>query len=185
MIAAGIDGSLTNFGLAIGVVNLETKRIVSLISLKLSKTSVDNTIKRSMDDLNRFHQHHTFIREAIAQYKIERVYVEVPAGARDARASFTFGGITSLYASLDRPVCPLTPLQVKEWSTGFKHSEKEDMIKWAYEKYPNADWIKGKKANQMDIKTSEGYYLTNANEHIADALGCLYSGVTKNVEPIW
>lgn len=175
----GLDGSLQNFGLCVGRINLDKKKLDGIVTLRLSKTSVDKSIKRTVDDLARFRQHHLFIKDAIEEYNIELVFGEVPAGAQDARAAFAFGGVTALLASLPVPLVGVSPTEVKVASTGFKHADKEDIIEWAYQTYPYAPWITGKKANKMNIRTPEGLYLTNANEHLADSVGAIQAGLKK------
>lgn len=174
----GVDGSLRNFGMAVASLNLDTNSF-DVITLILSETEKDNTkgVKRSHDDLARFGQHWDKINEAITEYDVKIAFGEVPSGAQDARAAFAFGGITAILSALPVPLVPLSPLEVKEGSTGRKHADKEDIMEWAYGQYPYVNWVKGNKPNKMDIRTEDGKYLTLKNEHTADSIAAIAAGV--------
>lgn len=174
---ACIDGSLQNLGLA--VLTVDGDRIVGLQSLKLNKTkpSTDKKKRKSYDDLARFKSHWDFLNVEITKWDCKLAVGEVPSGAQDARAAFAFGGVTALYACSLIPFIPVYPLEVKEAATGFKHADKEDMIEWAFNSFPSGDWITNKRANKMNITTKTGLFLTNDNEHLADAVGVGFAGM--------
>lgn len=159
--------------------NPSSLEVTKLIHLQLNKTKPDNSkkVRRSYDDLSRFQNHWGCLKEVISKYDCKIAVGEVPSGSQDARANFAFGGITAMYACLPLPFIPVYPLEVKEAATGFKHADKEDMIEWAYNKWPTGNWITSKRSNKMDIKTDKGLYLTNDNEHLADACGVGVSGL--------
>jgi Holliday junction resolvasome RuvABC endonuclease subunit len=175
-----IDGSLCNFGISVISYNEDTNTLGTVRTMLLSETAPDNTkgAKRSLDDLKRFNQHWTTINDVINKYECKFAIAEIPSGAQDARAAFAFGGITSMMACLPIKLVPVTPLEAKA-VTGIKHADKEDMIAWAYDKYPLADWFLSKRSNKMDIKTPAGLYLQNKNEHLADSIAVAFAGLTK------
>lgn len=177
----GLDGSLQNFGLAVATVNLDSRTIISVDDLVLSKTvkALGKGVKRSHDDLNRFRQHWYEINNLISKYNIELAVGEVPTGAQDARAAFAFGGVTALLAALPITLTEVTPSEVKIAATGHKHADKEDVIAWAYKNFPTAKWNTSKLPNKMDIRIPSGEYLTNNNEHLADAVAAILAGITK------
>ncbi len=172
-----IDGSLQNLGLA--VVELDETRITKVIDLILNTTKPtdDKKKRKSYDDLFRFQSHWKVLTETIDKYNCTLSIGEVPSGSQDSRASFAFGGITAIYACLPVPFIPVHPAEVKLAATGFKHSDKEDIITWAYSKYPDANWLTSKRSNKMNIKTPSGLFLKNENEHLADAIAIAYAGV--------
>lgn len=172
-----IDGSLQNLGLA--VVTIDHSLVSGVVTLKLNKTAptTNKKMRKSYDDLARFQSHWKVLSETIAEYKCKVAFGEVPSGAQDARANFAFGGVTAMYACLPIPFIPVYPLEVKEAATGFKHADKEDMIEWAYNTYPKANWMISKRANKLNIKTPEGLYLMPGNEHLADSVAVGYAGV--------
>jgi hypothetical protein len=81
--------------------------------------------------------------------------------------------------SLTNAVVTVTPTEVKVAATGMKHADKEDVILATHGCYPDAPWLKSKKPNAMNIIDRDGYYLTNANEHLADAVGVILAGLKK------
>lgn len=180
----GLDGSLANFGIAIAQVETGTWEILSVSSLVLSKTakSQDKKVKRSDDDFLRFKQHWQEVVEIGNAHAVEYIFGEIPSGAQDARAAFAFGGVTAMLAGLayfNKNVITVTPSEVKVAATGVKHADKEDIINSMYATFPDADWLVSKKPNAMNIKTADGKYLTNANEHLADAIGIILAGLEK------
>jgi Holliday junction resolvasome RuvABC endonuclease subunit len=177
----GLDGSLANFGIAVATVNLHTKTIIEVKDLILSKTTKNPKLKRADDDFARFRQHWLVIKKTALANNVNIMFGEIPSGAQDARASFAFGGITATLAglSIDYDVTTVTPTEVKVAATGFKHADKEDVIQAMYRLYSSAPWITGKKPNGMGITTASGLYLTNANEHLADATAVIVAGLKK------
>lgn len=179
----GLDGSLQNFGIAVGTIDLGKKELVSIEDLVLSKTvkSNDKKVKRADDDFGRFVQHIGAVRDLAAKHNVKYIFGEIPSGAQDARAAFAFGGVTAILAgfSHDYPTITVTPQQVKLAATGIKHADKEDIIAAMYDRFPHAPWIRSKKPNAMNIHDGDGTYLTNANEHLADSIACVLAGLKK------
>ncbi len=179
----GLDGSLQNFGIALATVDLTTKEIISVDDLVLSKTvkSTDKKMKRADDDYSRFYTQIGAVRQLASDNNVSCMFGEIPSGAQDARASFAFGGVTAILAGFahDYELKTVTPAEVKVAATGSKNADKEDVIAATYELFPNAPWITGSKPNAMNIKTPEGKYLTNANEHLADAIAVILAGLKK------
>jgi Holliday junction resolvasome RuvABC endonuclease subunit len=177
----GLDGSLSNFGIAVATVDSDSKRVIEVKDLILSKTKPDKSLKRATDDFARFKQHWLVIQKAAEEYDVTVMFGEIPSGAQDARASFAFGGVTAMLSGLATQyiLTTVTPAEVKLASTGSKHADKEDVILEMHKLFPSAPWITGKKANTMGIKTSSGLFLTNANEHLADATATILAGLKK------
>lgn len=177
----GLDGSLQNFGLAVVTVDNDSRDIVKVENLVLSKTGKDGKAKRADDDFARFSQHWTEINAIIKQYDINIIFGEIPSGSRDVRAAFAFGGVTAMLAGLGQKytVKTVTPSEVKVAATGNRHADKEDVIVAMHKLYPDAPWITSKRSNKMDIATAKGLYLTNDNEHLADAISVVIAGLKK------
>jgi Holliday junction resolvasome RuvABC endonuclease subunit len=176
----GLDGSLQNFGIAVGT--MEANELVSIQELILSKTgkSKDKKIKRADDDMSRFKDHIEVVEHLIKEHKPNYIFAEIPSGAQDARAAFAFGGVTAILAglSLHNELVTVTPAEVKLAATGWKHADKEDVIAAIHGRFPDAPWITSKLKNAMCIE-KDGKYLTNANEHLADAVGTILAGMKK------
>lgn len=176
-----IDGGLQNFGVSVVTLNDTRNSISDLLTIELNSTAPSKVrgVKKSLDDLTRFQSHWCFVSNLISKYNCELAVAEIPAGAKDARASFSFGGVVGLLSCLPTPLIGVSALEAKEAATGFKHSEKEDVIRWAYSKWPDAGWITSKRPNAMEIQTKEGLFLTNKNEHMADSLAIGMAGIRK------
>lgn len=180
----GVDGSLRNFGFAVFKYDSASSTLDGLVTLKLSQTeaSKDKKLNKSTDDFNRFGWQFNYLTSVIHDYDIKTAIVEIPAGARDARAAFAFGGTTALYSTLPVlgvNVITVLPKLVKKKSIGIAHADKEDIINWAYNLYPEADWLKSKRKNAMNIRDSSGLYLKNENEHLADAIAIVHAGLDQ------
>lgn len=179
----GLDGSLANFGIAVGQIDTETWELLNISNLILSKTakSADKKTKRADDDFARFSQHIGEVRESASFNKVQYIFGEIPSGAQDARAAFAFGGVTAILAgfSHDYKLVTVTPAEVKLAATGTKHADKEDVISAMYGCYPDAPWLLSKKPNALNIQVKSGHYLTNANEHLADSIGVILAGLKK------
>lgn len=179
--ALGLDGSLQNFGIAVCLVD-DAGAITNVEDLVLSKTVKDKTKKkRAEDDFERFLQHIKTLRNITERYNPKVICAEIPFGSRDVRAAFAFGGVTAIAASfaLDYEVITVTPTEVKLAATKNKYADKEDIIQAMYGFYPDANWITSKRPNALNVVTTGGHYLTNANEHLADAIAITIAGLNK------
>lgn len=177
----GLDGSLANFGIAVATLDTDTNEIIEVKDLILSKSKPNKKLKRAEDDFARFNQHWDCIRNTATKYDVKVMYGEIPSGAQDARAAFAFGGITAMLGglALDYDLTTVTPAEVKVAATGDRHADKEDIIEEMHSRFPTAPWITSKRENKMNITTSSGLFLTNANEHLADSIGVILAGVKK------
>lgn len=177
----GLDGSLKNFGIAVASYDKDNLGDIKIHDLILSKTEPSKVkgIRRSDDDIARFRQHASLIKDAISRYGVSVAYGEVPHGAKDSRAMYAFGGVVGIYASLDIPFVSVTALEVKHAATGAKHADKEDVIESMYSQFPYATWLTSKRTNKMELKTLSGENLSPDNEHLADAAAAVLAGIKK------
>ena len=172
MLVAGIDPSLSNFGLAKGVLDLSgTPTLASIDELKLVSSEADKTsaktVRKNSDDLRRARALYDGFQEFIKD--VELVFVEVPVGSQSARSMASYGVCIGLLASINKPLIQVTPTEVKLAAVGSKTASKADMINWATKLYPDAEWLRQKKKGEM--------VLVNKNEHIADAVGAIHAGL--------
>ena len=96
------------------------------------------------------------------------IFIETPSGSQSSNAMKSYGATCAIIASINPPTIEVTPNEVKMSSVGNKQASKKDMIKWAYNKYPDVGWL---------------FYqnkLQNKNEHLADAIAVAYAGVNTN-----
>ena len=75
------------------------------------------------------------------------------------------------------PLIEVTASEVKKAATGNKNATKQQMIDWAVDLYPEANWPvhrqNGKNFNKGDI--------VDKAEHVADGLGAIHAGVMTPV----
>jgi Holliday junction resolvasome RuvABC endonuclease subunit len=123
--------------------------------------------EKNSDDIERarkLHEGlHNFIQDA------DLVIVEVPVGSQSARAMASYGICIGIIASIDKPLIQVTPTEVKLAACGKKTASKAEMIDWATNQFPEANWIKHKSKGE--------WVLGNKNEHLADAVAAIVAGV--------
>lgn len=163
----GIDASLRNLGVVNGTLNLSTLEWkVDNLSLTITEKSKSKTVRKSSDDYDRCKLLHEALRERVKGVDI--AFVEMPIGSQNAAAMLSYGAVISLIASLEIPVIQVTPRAVKEAALNDKNATKEEMIAWAFKKFPDANWL------------SRGGKLTLNNEHLADACGAVNAGLNDS-----
>lgn len=176
---AGIDPSLSNFGLVRGSVDTSTAPFTfQLEQIHLETTQAkkagDKTPK-NMDDIRRARQHYIALQAILSG--VDVVFAEVPIGSRSARAMASYGVCVGLMASIDAHLIRVSPTDVKLAATGNKEASKQDMIQWAVSQYPHAQWLTKKQHGIVS--------LTNANEHMADALAAVFAGLRSDAYALY
>lgn len=171
---AALDPSFNNTGIAIATLNKDLElRVHKLTLIQPDKTTnkarAKLKIRKSNDDIRRA----KFACESIqAEIKgCDIVFAEIPVSGQSARAAFSFGIVYGILAGIEQPLIELTPQEVKVAATGIKTATKEEMMAWAYEKYPHLNWRK--------IKRNGIQVLKKDSEHEADAIGVLHAGLLK------
>lgn len=172
---AGIDPSLSNFGMAKGYLQFpEDGPQFYLENLQLQESKSDKAnakvVRKNSDDLNRAKTLHDALHQFIDD--VELVIVEVPVGSQSARSMASYGICIGLLASIGTPMIQVTPTEVKIAATGRKTASKAEMIDWATNYYPDANWLRHKQKGQM--------VLGNKNEHLADAVGAVFAGIATD-----
>lgn len=164
----GADISLRNWGLARGMLDLESG-VFEKVELKLVQTEVDNNkqVRTNSKDIQAAHDLFTgcesWFREAKA------IFIEVPVGSQSANGMKSYGvcvGLVGAFRALGCPVFEVSPTENKIALAGSKTASKDTMIRIAHEHYPEANWLKDGKGR-----------LLNKNEHLADAIGAIHAGV--------
>lgn len=163
----GIDPSLRNFGYALVDLNLDDLSFkVEELKLVTTEATKIKTSRKNCDDLERCRSQYAALKEMESKAKI--AFVEMPVGSQSARAMMSYGACMALIAALDIPVIQLTPTDVKIAAVGDKLATKPEMIAWATTRYPHANWL-----------VARGKF-TNANEHLADAVGAIEAGLASD-----
>lgn len=175
----GVDPSLSNTGLAICEVDTETGQITDVPYLYLAATKTGGggkTVRKSSDDLRRAREIVQAERQARAEYKPTLVCGEVPSGTQSARGSISNGVCIGFLGSIPLSMIEVSPTEVKLATAGTKTADKEDIVRWAVGKFPDANWILSKRANEWDFKL-RGLYVSKDNEHLADAIGAVAAAI--------
>lgn len=107
--------------------------------------------------------------QLIAQQGRAIAIAEVPVGSQSARAMASYGICIGILASLRIPLIEVTPNEVKLAGAGVKNATKDEMIQWAMKEFPNANWLTRRLHGEV--------VPTDANEHLADAVGAIKAGV--------
>lgn len=166
---AGLDPSMSNFGMVKGDLDLTTGDL-SIIDVTLSTTTPDSnnkTVRKNSQDLSRAR----LLSIALVDFlnDVDMVFVEIPVGSQSARAMASYGMCIGVLSQVNHPLIQVTPTEVKVAATGLKTATKQQMIDWATTTYPKANWLK------KIVKGVITY--TNANEHLADAMAAIHAGV--------
>jgi Holliday junction resolvasome RuvABC endonuclease subunit len=164
----GVDGSMSNFGLASAWLK-RADLSIKVDGLRLIETErrVNKIVRQNSDDLRRARELHKDFTLEARQYAI--AFAEVPTGAQSARAMYSNGITVAILASCPIPLIEVQPTETKIATVGTKTASKEEMIEWAVEKYPDAPWIRH---NGKIVKK---------NEHLADAIAVIHAGIRTDV----
>jgi Holliday junction resolvasome RuvABC endonuclease subunit len=165
----GIDISLNNIGICKAVIKDNRVKIddLSLIQPPKADSQSKKQVRKNSDDLRRARWLQENLMLAIEDCQI--IAVEMPFGSQSARAMASYGICVGVLASVKKPMIEVTPAEVKLAGFGIRTATKQEMIAWATDKHPEANWkmrmLKGKKV------------LTSDNEHMADATAAIYAGM--------
>lgn len=161
----GLDPSLSSFGMSRGTVHNGNINITSIL---LVTTKEDKTIKyKNERDLARAVQ---LMSQMQSFFKgINTIYVELPVGSQSARAMASYGICVGVIAALGKKVVRVSAKDVKVTATGNPEASKADMIEWATTSYPDLPWLTRKLNGEAVI--------TNKNEHVADSIAAIHTGI--------
>lgn len=165
---AGLDGSKTNFGVALLDLDLDTMEIdvADLLLFKTEKTK-GKQVRMSSDNLRRAQEVAGPLRSALKD--CITAFVEVPSGGQSYDAVLGFGIVIGIYASIEIPVIEVSPSETKLAAVGTRTASKEEIIEWGMEKFPAAPWRMVKRKGVM-VPTKD-------NEHLADGVAIAHAGI--------
>lgn len=165
----GVDPSMSNFGLAVGTLDLETDEL-EIHGLTLVETKVGSnkkTVRVNSDDLRRASEIWRVAKPIID--KANMVFCELPVGSQNSRSQTSYGICIGVLACVDKPLIQVTPNEIKHFVGNKLTTSKEEIIQWATKKHPKAPWLRRKQSGQ-DV-------LVNKNEHLADAVAAIHTGM--------
>ena len=172
----GFDPSLRNWGIAKGV-------LIPGSSLQLKIDAVDviqpvlpkgKQVRQNSIDLEAAKQ----LCDAAwkAAQGAQAIFVEVPVGSQSARAMASYGicvGVLGALRTSGVPFFEVTPTEVKLASHGSKTATKAEMIAWACNTHPEANWPTYQSNGKTHISEAKA-------EHMADAIAAIYAGIACN-----
>lgn len=163
----GVDPSMRNWGLARGLLDIDTG-VFEGLELKLCQTEVDHNkqVRTNSKDMAAaeliFQEVYPWFQDA------KVIFVEVPVGSQSANGMKSYGmcvGLLGALRALGHQIIEVTPTENKIALSGDKTASKDTMIRAAHAIYPEANWL------------MKGGKLLNKNEHLADAIGTIHAGV--------
>ena len=164
------DPSMSNWGICLAEVDIDTLE-VKIEDLMLVRTESEKLkgVDKSSDDIRRAHEIYRAVTGACRgrAFAISEIPFFNPAGY--AAANHNTGFVVGVLGCIDIPIIQVRPREVKLVSIGHSQASKEEMIAWAATKHPEAPWIYKKSKGNM--------VLTQANEHLADAVASMYAGL--------
>jgi Holliday junction resolvasome RuvABC endonuclease subunit len=164
----GLDPSLTNTGIAICTYDTDTGAVgVEELRLVETENQKGKQVRQNSDDLRRAREISTAMKTACegALFAVS----EVPTGAQSARAALAFGMVIGMLANLPVPLIQVSPTEVKMAAVGHRQAAKEEMIEWAMNRFPTANWLLKKRLGKMEPVAK--------NEHLADAVAIVHAGI--------
>jgi Holliday junction resolvasome RuvABC endonuclease subunit len=171
----GQDPSLRNWGLAVGTLDLETKKLtVDYVDLTNPVLPTGKQVRQNSTDLESALQ--LYKGAADAAIGAHAVFVEVPVGSQSARAMASYGicvGVLGALRANGIPFFEVTPTEVKLATVGTKTATKQEMINWAMAAHPEANWPTYKQKGETMVSEAKA-------EHMADAIASIYAGMTCN-----
>ncbi len=168
----GFDPSLNNWGIAAGLLDLDTRGItINYLAVTKPVLPKGKQVRQNSKDLEAAHQ---LAEKALATIPdAQAIFVEVPVGSQSARAMASYGiciGILGALRAQGIPFFEVTPTEVKLAAVGDKKATKRQMIDWAVAEHPSAPWPYYKKNGQQLITESSA-------EHMADACAAIKAGI--------
>lgn len=170
---AAFDPSLRNWGMAKGTLCLSTLvPTIDRVSVTNPVLPTGKQVRQNSKDIAAAYQltkaAWDFVQDAQA------IFVEVPVGSQSSRAMASYGicvGILGALRAGSIPFYEVTPTEVKLAAVGSKTATKKQMIDWALQQQPNANWPYYTRDGQNIISETKA-------EHMADAIAAIYAGIT-------
>lgn len=167
---AGLDPSLSNWGCVKGTLDL-TDGLFQVDSLHLIHPNKNTKTKMRQNSKDVLSAKQLYEGNIELLHDVDIVIAELPTGSQSARASAAYGICMGVIGalSIDMPnFIQVTPMDVKK-VVGNNAPSKSEMIEWATDMHPDADWPLYKRDHK--------YYISEAKaEHMADALAAIYAG---------
>ncbi len=167
----GLDPSYLHWGLASAELDLTTGILTTPFIQVIEPSELEGkNIRVNSNDLHRSKQLADVVIPAAQKAKV--IFAEVPVGSQSARAMASYGicvGIMATIQSMGIQIIQVGALESKQALAGNKNATKQQMIDAGVFHYPDANWYR------------KGGKLLAKNEHGADAIAAIHSGVNTPV----
>jgi Holliday junction resolvasome RuvABC endonuclease subunit len=172
----GFDPSLRNWGISKGIFipGPETRLHIEEVAVINPELPTGKQVRQNSLDLESAKQ--LCAAALYAAKGVQAIFVEVPVGSQSARAMASYGicvGVLGALRATGIPFFEVTPTEVKMASAGKKTATKLEMIQWAVNQHPEANWPKYKQNGITKISEAKA-------EHMADATAAIYAGLSCN-----
>jgi Holliday junction resolvasome RuvABC endonuclease subunit len=171
----GMDPSLRNWGLATGFFVVEVGDLqISHLSVLNPVLPTGKQVRQNSQDLESAYQLYKGALKACNG--AQAVFVEIPVGSQSARAMASYGvcvGILGSLRAMGIPFFEVTPTEVKMSGPGKKNASKQEMITWAMNRHPEANWPTYRQQGKLLVSEAKA-------EHMADACGAIHAGLSSN-----
>ena len=171
----GMDPSLRNWGLAAGQYDTSNGMlIINKLGLTNPVLPTGKQVRQNSKDIEAARQLSLGAQEFLPG--VQAVFVEVPVGSQSSRAMASYGvcvGVLGALRAQGIPFFEVTPNEVKLAAVGKKTASKREMIQWAYDMHPTANWPFYTKNGQTVISEAKA-------EHMADAIASIHAGIAGN-----
>lgn len=172
---AGMDPSLRNLGIAKMTLDTDTMQLtvddLILVTTKPADKAKKKAMRQNCIDLDAAKD----LFEGMQEHLTDMTFAvaEVPVGSQSARAMASYGICVGVLSGCPIPLIAVSPTEVKKAGYGEPNATKEEQIEWAVAKYPHAPWLRYQQ-NGKGFKKGE---ISNANEHLADAVAAVHAGL--------
>lgn len=170
----GFDPSLRNWGASKGIYLPNGSISLTEVDVFQAVLPTGKQVRQNSLDLESALQICT-AAAAFAQ-GAQAIFVEVPHGSQSARAMASYGiciGILGALRTMGIPFIEVNAEEVKLVVTGKKTATKKDMINWALDTHPEANWPMYSKGGQSIVSEAKA-------EHMADATAAIHAGICTN-----
>lgn len=172
----GLDPSLRNWGIAKALLSPGSPQPIHVHSVDVIQPVLPKgkQVRQNSLDIEAAKQLTSGVLQAVEGAKA--VFIEVPVGSQSARAMASYGicvGVLGALRATGIPFFEVTPTEVKLAGPGSKTATKQDMISWAAQQHPEADWPTYQKGGKQRISEAKA-------EHMADAVCAIHAGIQSN-----
>jgi Holliday junction resolvasome RuvABC endonuclease subunit len=172
----GLDPSLRNWGIAQALLYPGTAQPIQVHAVDVIQPVLPKgkQVRQNSLDIEAAKQLTSGVLQAVEGAKA--VFIEVPVGSQSARAMASYGicvGVLGALRATGIPFFEVTPTEVKLAGPGIKTATKQDMISWATQQHPEANWPTYVKGGEYLISEAKA-------EHMADACAAIHAGILSN-----